>query len=345
VGGRLPCNRGTGWRCETSRRCRRGLTGMPVARQPASGWGRVGRRWGADWGKRSAVGDIGARLGGDASRIGDIGARLPCNREIRAGSAKTSRRTPRPAKFFCPSRRSFSFHEVEPQCAAASHPAFREPHMEHGFFDPHAATLFRRGRLPHWEQPGAFCFITFRLADSLPRDALATLVNERDRWLWSRTSGMSLTEWKARRAALGPTDRAAFQSHCTRLWQQGLDACHGECILREPAVRRHVTTALEGRDGSAYRLDAFVVMPNHVHVLAGLGVAGSLRREVRSWKQLSARRINTALGRRGTLWQMDCWDRLVRDETEYCRTRRYIERNPIKAGLRRGEYTLYVRHV
>jgi hypothetical protein len=80
-----------------------------------------------------------------------------------------------------------------------------------------------------------------------------------------------------------------------------------------------------------------------VHVLVGLGDAGSLRRECRAWKHLSATGINASLGRRGALWQTESWDHLVRSPESFDRIRRYIATNPAEARLGPDEYTLYVR--
>ena len=54
---------------------------------------------------------------------------------------------------------------------------------------------------------------------------------------------------------------------------------------------------------------------------------------IKDWKGFTARRINRVLGRRGKLWQDDYWDRYIRDEAHYRKVVRYIEANPVKAGL------------
>ena len=66
-------------------------------------------------------------------------------------------------------------------------------------------------------------------------------------------------------------------------------------------------------DGERYALHAWVVMPNHVHVLCGPAEGWSLPDLVQAWKSYTAKRANTALGRHGTLWQDDFFDRYVRD--------------------------------
>lgn len=85
-------------------------------------------------------------------------------------------------------------------------------------------------------------------------------------------------------------------------------------------------------DGQSYRLLAWIVMPNHVHLLVEIWQIPQSKL-IKDWKGFTARRINRLLGRRGKLWQEDYWDRYIRDEKHYRKVRHYIEWNPVKAGL------------
>jgi putative transposase len=69
--------------------------------------------------------------------------------------------------------------------------------------------------------------------------------------------------------------------------------------------------------------------------------AWPLEKILLSWKGFTARRINALLGRIGNFWQRDYFDRLVRDEKHFASCIRYIRRNPVKAGLRDGEFIVY----
>lgn len=82
-------------------------------------------------------------------------------------------------------------------------------------------------------------------------------------------------------------------------------------------------------------------MPNHVHCLTTLSVESRLEKVIQSWKGFSATSINKHLGRRGPLWQEDYFDRLIRDAEHFTNCARYIRRNPHKAGLKDGEFTLF----
>jgi putative transposase len=79
-------------------------------------------------------------------------------------------------------------------------------------------------------------------------------------------------------------------------------------------------------------LHAYVVMPNHVHVLWTPQV--SLPELVRRVKGPSARSANALLARTGKpFWQEEYFDRLVRNDAEFAKIRRYIEWNPVVAAL------------
>jgi REP element-mobilizing transposase RayT len=215
--------------------------------------------------------------------------------------------------------------------------------MEHRVFDPAADVRRTVGRLPHWEQSGTYTFITFRTADALPRAARDAWADERDRWLWCHGIDPTTRRHAPAMASLSAPLRRDLAGRRAEFWQRQLDVGHGPCLLRRPHLRSFVTAVLRRLDGVRYDLEAFVVMPNHVHVLVGLGDAGSLRRECRAWKHLSATGINASLGRRGALWQTESWDHLVRSPESFDRIRRYIATNPAEARLGPDEYTLYVR--
>lgn len=81
-----------------------------------------------------------------------------------------------------------------------------------------------------------------------------------------------------------------------------------------------------------YRLQAWVVMPNHVHLL--ISPLTELAKIMHSIKGFTARRANQILGRVGLpFWQKEFFDHWIRNEREFERVRAYIERNPMVAGL------------
>jgi REP element-mobilizing transposase RayT len=85
-------------------------------------------------------------------------------------------------------------------------------------------------------------------------------------------------------------------------------------------------------DGRDYRMQAWVVMPNHVHLIVEVwGVP--LAKLINAWKGRTAREANALLGRNGAFWQEDYYDTLIRDEAHLKRAIRYTEQNPVKAFL------------
>jgi REP element-mobilizing transposase RayT len=95
-----------------------------------------------------------------------------------------------------------------------------------------------------------------------------------------------------------------------------------------------MTRALWHGHHARYELRAYAVMPNHVHVLFVLFRGHELAKVMHSLKSYTANRINALVGRTGTLWQREYWDRIVRDMRDYEETMAYIVNNPCKAGLR-----------
>ena len=73
-------------------------------------------------------------------------------------------------------------------------------------------------------------------------------------------------------------------------------------------------------------------MANHVHALVTPQVVAT--RWLGPLKGFTAHEANRILGRRGQpFWQDESYDHLVRSQAEFERIRRYIEQNPVMAGL------------
>ena len=182
-----------------------------------------------------------------------------------------------------------------PQRADASSPPHQLQISDHrGWYMPH--------ELPHFDSPEVPQSITFRLNDSLP---------------------VAIEE---ARAGEGGEDYA-------RRIDAALDGGAGACLLRRPDVAAIVIEALHHGVGKSYDLHAYVVMPNHVHVLISAYEGFTLAGIVQTWKGYSSKQINKLLGREGRLWQRNYFDRFVRNEAHFDDARAYIENNPVAAGL------------
>ena len=77
---------------------------------------------------------------------------------------------------------------------------------------------------------------------------------------------------------------------------------------------------------------AWVLMPDHMHVLVELGEL-PLSEAVRRAKGRSAFEFNRARGRRGEVWARAFHDRAIRGERNLRDAARYLVRNPLRAGL------------
>ncbi len=182
-----------------------------------------------------------------------------------------------------------------------------------------------RGYLPHLKVSGAAYFVTFRLADSLPRDVVLRLKERREDLL-------------RRAAEEDPNDltqarRELFAWYAAEV-DTTLDQHHGAAWLRQPVVAQLVFAALRHFDGSRYTLHAACVMPNHVHaVLRPLGTH-ALESILHSWKSFTAPKANRILGRVGhPFWQHESYDHWIRDDADFAHCVRYTEENPVKARL------------
>ena len=108
----------------------------------------------------------------------------------------------------------------------------------------------------------------------------------------------------------------------------------GPFYMSQPAVASMIVEAIlyNSEVLGHYELHAFVVMPNHVHLLITPSVP--LRKLTKSLKSITARRANEMLGLTGTtFWQEESYDHTVRDRREFTNIWRYIEHNPVRAGL------------
>ena len=157
-----------------------------------------------------------------------------------------------------------------------------------------------RGYLPHCDADGVVQMVTYRLADSLPQELSPDPGNG---------------EVRRRR-----TDAL-------------LDRGFGSCLLRRPEIAELIIGNWLRFDGDRYRLWAWVVMPNHVHLVLEIPPNASLSPIVHSWKSYTAHRIRQLVGGTGRLWQPDYYDRFIRDDAHFLAAVDYVEHNPVKAGL------------
>jgi putative transposase len=172
---------------------------------------------------------------------------------------------------------------------------------------------YKHGKLPHFDHPGLYQSITYRLHDSLPQFRLEELEDE----------------FRKKKLA-----KSAWQIIRDRLVNNLLDEGHGACILRHSSNAKSVVDGWRYFDGQRYDLIAGVVMPNHVHVCVRIHHKTRLGDMVGSWKSYTARCFQRAMpDKRPPFWQRGYWDRFIRNEKHLEEVLQYILHNPVKAGL------------
>jgi leucyl-tRNA synthetase len=181
----------------------------------------------------------------------------------------------------------------------------------------------KRRNLPHWNQNAKQYFLTWRLADSLPKD--------------------KLLELEALQLSTNVTGEAA-EEHAAHVFEkvnEWLDSGHGSCLLKQPEPRDVVRSALHHFDEQRYSLDAYVIMPNHVHVLVTLKEGEEISKILHSWKSFTAKEINKLTGAEGAVWQDETFDRIIRSSEHEQFVRDYIWKNPARAGLGEEKFAWY----
>jgi carbamoylphosphate synthase large subunit/REP element-mobilizing transposase RayT len=210
------------------------------------------------------------------------------------------------------------------------------PPVESGRFrglDRHGEIKITSRNLPHWRQTGAAYFVTFRLADAVPATLLREWKEELNRWLKFHPE-----PWDSR-------TRHEYQRRFQESREAWLDRGHGSCLLREEFAAEIVANALKHFQDTRYLLDAFVVMPNHVHALLLPLNGHSLSEILHSWKSFTGKELKSRARKQKIIWQDENYDRIVRDEKELQHFRDYIECNPSKAGLHENGFILQVNRI
>lgn len=164
--------------------------------------------------------------------------------------------------------------------------------------------IHSRGYLPHIE--GAdYQFITYRLADSLPQAVLKKMSSE-------------------------PNNQAKRRM----MIDEYLDRGEGSCVLANADIASMTLSCWRHFHQLRYNLIAYVIMPNHVHVLVQIFKGESLSKIVHSWKSFSSKQAQKILSKPMIpFWQKEYWDRYIRDEQHFAQVIDYIHENPVKAGL------------
>lgn len=161
-------------------------------------------------------------------------------------------------------------------------------------------------------------------------------------------------------------------------YEQILDSAeYGKRWLSNERVAKVIKDAVHYRDGNKYKLIAYTIMPNHIHLIfipivkskstesinrkttveriARFAQDGEQTQELkyqsdsdeslyivtnimRDLKKFTAKEANKILNRKGNFWQHESYDHVIRDERELRKLVQYILNNPIKSGLTDDPY-------
>lgn len=197
------------------------------------------------------------------------------------------------------------------------------------YYDPNSELNIQNGgNLPHWHQDEKIQFVTFRLADSLPSCVITELKTKIEEF-----KNLHPKPWN------GDTTRK-YWNFVGPLEERLLDNGHGSCILKHKESRDIVKNAILYRDGIDYNIIAFVIMPNHVHVLIQPLGKLSLSKILHSVKRFSALNINRLIQRSGKFWMSESFDRIVRSPLHLKRCIQYIKNNP--KNLDSDQFEIYI---
>ena len=173
-------------------------------------------------------------------------------------------------------------------------------------------------KLPHWQQEDCMQFITFRLKDSLPQRKLKEWQAARNIWIRLHPEPWSFDE------------QMEYNLRFTKQFESWLDKGHGACLFKNISLRKILQEVLMYAQGQKVEHVAWVIMPNHVHLLCR--PRHPIGQLIKAWKGVSARRIGC-----GSIWQANYRDTLIRNEKHFEAVVKYIRRNPKQ--LPTGTYT------
>lgn len=151
-------------------------------------------------------------------------------------------------------------------------------------------------------------FVTYRLADSLPRAVLSNLT--------FKLESKQISEIEYHRRV-----------------ERFLDLGYGPLYLSNIEVAKIVEENLLRFDGERYLLLHWVIMLNHVHLLIRPQEGYSLSSIIHSLKSFTANRANKVLGKSGRFWSPEYYDRYIRSGDHFSNVVKYIHEIPVKSRL------------
>ena len=186
--------------------------------------------------------------------------------------------------------------------------------------------IHKRGYLPHVKREGTSYFVTFRLADSLPKKVLLEFEHEKAERL------RRLNDFAKRGETINDSEEEIARDFGRKM-ERYLDQSAGACYLRRADIADLVADAMRHFHESRYLLHEWVVMPNHAHAIIWPMPNHLLNDILKSWKRFTSRRAKKILGMgKEPFWQPESYDHWIRNDDEKARISRYIRNNPVTVG-------------
>lgn len=195
--------------------------------------------------------------------------------------------------------------------------------------DIQSLTISSGENLPHWQCNDAIYHISFRLADSVPQSVC-------EQWLQERECLVANAKQHNKELS-AEIERLAQYLYSEKI-EKYLDAGCGKCYLRKTEIAKMVANAFTYFDNVRYRLHAWCIMPNHVHVVVEAVPDNDISKIIHSWKSYTAHRANEMLGLTGAFWQRDAYNHIIRSRKEYHFQIQYTWKNPEKAKLQNWQW-------
>ena len=125
--------------------------------------------------------------------------------------------------------------------------------------------------------------------------------------------------------------RVVLPDHTLHLIQRGNN--RGACFVDDFDRKRYLATLLQVSARTLCTIHAYVLMINHTHLLVTAGEAHAPARMMQALGRKYVRYFNDRHGRTGTLWEGRFRSSLIDSERYFLQCSRYIETNPVRAGM------------
>jgi len=199
-----------------------------------------------------------------------------------------------------------------------------------GYFDPNneiEVYYGQHGNLPHIIQEKVWFFVTFRLADAIPLEKIIQLKIEKENWLKNHNIHNLTKE-----------EKKEYYTLFSEQFENWLNAGYGCCILRNEKVSKMVSNSILYFNNIRYRLNEWVIMPNHIHILIKPIFEFKLYDIMHSLKSYTAHNINKIMSQKGKVWMHESYDHIVRNDKALEAIRYYIRMNPVVANIELPDY-------